>query len=184
MNEGAKERFDPVEGQPEALDRLYALLYRELHQLARSRIRRSGEMTLLDTTSLVHEAYLRFGNTPSATFHDRGHFLAYAARVMRAIVVDAVRRRRALRNGGAVGHVEWDEEALADDFNSHDEEVIRVHESLTELAGIDPRLARVVEMRYFAGMTETEVAIALGMAVRTVARDWEKARLFLHATLR
>ena len=184
MSEGAEESSGLDQGQPEALDRLYVSLYRELRQLARVRIRRSGDLTLLDTTSLVHEAYLRFGNTSSATFHDRGHFLAYAARVMRTIVVDAVRRRRALRNGGAVGHVEWNDEAHADDFSSHDDEVIRVHDSLTELAAIDPRLARVVEMRYFAGMTETEVAIALGMAVRTVARDWEKARLFLHATLR
>lgn len=166
------------------LGHLYASLYRELHQLAHARMRRSGDLTLLDTTALVNEAYLRFGQTTTIAFTDRSHFLAYAARVMRTIVIDAVRRRQAERHGGKAAHVEWDDDALGDELASHDNEVVRVHESLTELAAIDPRLARVAEMRYFAGMTENEVAMALGMAVRTVARDWEKARLFLHAALR
>ncbi len=171
-------------GGSQAFDELYGLLYAELRTLAHARIRRAGDLTLLDTTALVHEAYLRFQKTRSATFHDRSQFLAYAARVMRSIVVDEVRRRDSERHGGTVAHVEFDEAEVVPQRSAHDDEVLRVHESLDALASVDERLVRVVEMRYFAGMSETETAMALGTAVRTVARDWEKARLFLHATLR
>ncbi len=184
MDESVSAFFDVDRGSPETLDRLYETLYRELHRLAHARIRRSGDLTLLDTTSLVNEAWLRFGPSSNVDFADRGRFLAYVARVMRAIVIDAVRKRQATRHGGDCAHVEWDDDAVGSQLADHDDEVVRIHESLTELAAVDPRLARVVEMRYFAWMSEKEVAIALGMAVRTVARDWEKARLFLHATLR
>jgi RNA polymerase sigma factor (TIGR02999 family) len=172
-----------AEGKSERFGELYALLYPELHRLAHSRVRRSGDMTLLDTTSLVHEAYLRFENTKAITFSDRAQFMAYAARVMRSIVVDAIRRRSAERHGGDAVHVELDEaEALP--AEARENEVLRVHDSLEELAAIDARLVQVVEMRYFAGMTVTEIAGVLNLAERTVARDWEKARLFLHACLR
>ena len=171
------------EGQPDALGDLYALLYPELHRLAHARVRRSGDLTLLDTTSLVHESYLRFEKTGAVAFRDRAQFMAYAAQVMRSVVVDVVRSRQSVRRGGDFDHVELDETQIAA-TDLRDDEILRVHESLDELATIDPRLVRVVEMRYFAGMTETEVAAALGMAVRTVARDWEKARLFLQAALR
>ncbi len=173
-----------AEGHSEVFGELYAILYPELHRLAHSRVRRSGDMTLLDTTSLVHEAYLRFENTGAVTFRDRAQFMAYAARVMRSIVVDAVRRRGAERHGGAAVHVELDEAEALPAADPRDSEVLRVHESLEELAAIDPRLVQVVEMRYFAGMTVTEIAGVLNLAERTVARDWEKARLFLHACLR
>ena len=174
------------QGQHSALGELYALLYPELHRLAHSRVRRSGELTLLDTTSLVHESYLRFEKSGAVAITDRSKFMAYAARVMRSVVVDMVRARPSERRGGDAVHVELDDQqqhahatpgALGD-------EVLRVHESLQELAAIDERLVQVVEMRYFAGMTEQEIASVLGLAVRTVARDWEKARLFLHACLR
>jgi RNA polymerase sigma factor (TIGR02999 family) len=171
-------------GRTDAFDELYQLLYAELHQLAHARVRRSGNLTLLDTTSLVHEAYLRFESANAISFRDRHAFLAYAARVMRSIVVDAVRRRQNERHGGHAVHLEFDETTTVSSTDAHDREILRVHESLEELAAIDERLVRVVEMRYFAGMTETEIAMALGLAARTVARDWEKARLFLHATLR
>lgn len=170
-------------GEPEALGRLYALLYPELRRLAHSRLRRSGEMTLLDTVSLVHESYLRFEKSGALAFGDRSKFMAYAARVMRSVVVDVVRKRQTERRGGDSAHVELDEEMVSAP-DPRESEILRVHESLEELAAIDPRLVRVVEMRYFAGMTEAEIAEALGLAVRTVARDWEKARLFLRASLR
>ncbi len=173
-----------AEGKSEVFGELYALLYPELHRLAHSRVRRSGDMTLLDTTSLVHEAYLRFESTGAVNFSDRAQFMAYAARVMRSIVVDAVRRRGAERHGGDVVHVELDEAEAMPASDPRDNEVLRVHDSLEELAAIDPRLVQVVEMRYFAGMTVTEIAGVLNLAERTVARDWEKARLFLHACLR
>ena len=169
-------------GRSQAMGELYALLYPELRRLAHARVRRSGELTLLDTTALVHESYLRFEKTAAVTFRDRAQFMAYAAQVMRSVVVDMVRARQSQRRGGDSAHVELDETQIAAP-DPRDSEILRVHESLEELAAIDARLVRVVEMRYFAGMTEAEVAAALGMAVRTVARDWEKARLFLHATL-
>ena len=171
------------QGEPEALGALYALLYPELHRLAHSRVRRSGDMTLLDTTSLVHESYLRFEKSGAVVFGDRSQFMAYAAHVMRSVVVDVVRKRRSERAGGDSVRVELDEGQLGS-VDPRENEILRVHESLEELAAIDGRLVKVVEMRYFAGMTEGEIADALGLGVRTVARDWEKARLFLSASLR
>ena len=174
------------QGERNALGDLYALLYPELRRLAHSRVRRSGEMTLLDTTSLVHESYLRFAKSGAVDIGGRAQFMAYAAQVMRSVVVDAIRRRQSERGGGGVAHVEFDE-AMAEQVqvavDPRENEVLRVHDSLEELAAIDARLVQVVEMRYFAGMTEPEIAGVLGLTVRTVARDWEKARLFLHASL-
>ena len=173
------------QGESNALGELYALLYPELHRLAHSRVRRSGELTLLDTTSLVHESYLRFEKSGALLIADRSQFMAYAARVMRSVVVDVIRARRSERRGGDAVHVELDDELhAAAAAATSDSEVLRVHESLQELATIDARLVQVVEMRYFAGMTEAEIAGVLGLTVRTVARDWEKARLFLHACLK
>jgi len=173
-----------AEGRSEVFGELYALLYPELRRLAHSRVRRSGDLTLLDTTSLVHEAYLRFENTGAVTFRDRAQFMSYAARVMRSIVVDSVRHRSAERHGGGAVHVELDEAHSLAAADPRDNEVLRVHDSLEQLATIDPRLVQVVEMRYFAGMTLSEIAAVLNLAERTIARDWEKARLFLHACLR
>ncbi|MDO9093300.1 MAG: ECF-type sigma factor [Rubrivivax sp.] len=173
------------QGESSALGELYELLYPELHRLAHSRVRRSGDLTLLDTTSLVHESYLRFEKSGAVLIGDRSQFMAYAARVMRSVVVDVIRARQSERRGGDAVHVELDDELHAASAPDHsDNEVLRVHESLQELAAIDARLVQVVEMRYFAGMTEAEIAGVLGLTVRTVARDWEKARLFLHACLR
>ena len=168
------------QGEPQALGQLYALLYPELHRLAHSRIRCSGELTLLDTTSLVHESYLRFEKSSALAAGDRAQYMAYAARVMRSVVVGAVRHRQAERHGGDAVHVEFDEAHGVPSIDPRGNEVLRVHESLEELATIDARLVQVVEMRYFAGMTEAEIAAVLGVTVRTVARDWEKARLLAH----
>jgi RNA polymerase sigma factor (TIGR02999 family) len=169
-------------GEAGAIEKLFGLLYQDLQQLAHSRLRRTGGLTLLDTTALVHESYLRLLRVGSLEVADRGQFMAYAARVMRSIVVDFVRRRSADRRGGDALHVPLDPEAEAA-TDPRDREIIRVNEALEELAAIDERLVRVVEMRYFAGMTEEEVAVALDMSRRTVTRDWEKARLFLAAQL-
>ncbi len=138
--------------------------------------------TLLDTTALVHEAYLRLFKAGAIEANDRGHFMGYAAQVMRSIVVDFVRRRSADRRGGDAIHIDIDV-AAAHIVDPREREVLQIHEALQELEKIDPRLVKVVEMRYFAGMTEEEVADALDRSVRSIARDWEKARLFLATTL-
>jgi RNA polymerase sigma factor (TIGR02999 family) len=169
-------------GEAGAVDELFSLLYPDLRQMAHARLRRSGHLTLLDTTGLVHEAYLRLFKAGSLNAEDRMQFMGYAARVMRSVVVDFVRRRAADRRGGDAVHVGLDE-VVGGVADPREREVMRIDEALEELAAIDERLVRVVEMRYFAGMTETQVADALGLSRRSVVRDWEKARLFLATVL-
>jgi len=168
------------QGEPGAESQLFSLLYADLRQLARQRLRRSTPCTLLDTTALVHEAYLRLHNAGYLQIADRAHFLAYAARVMRSIVVDLVRKRGAARRvDGDVSNV-VDPASLAAGEN----EILRVDQALHELAQVSDRLVKVVEMRYFAGMKETEIADALSLTERTVRRDWEKARMLLATSLK
>ena len=170
-------------GDPAARDALFAMLYLELRKLARSRLRRSETITLLDTTALVHETYLRYLNACQLKFADRGRFFGYAANVMHSIVVDEVRKRHAESRGGDAEHVTLDTGA-ADSFAQGDEQILQVHEALDELSALDPRLARVVEMRYFGGLGEAEIAEAMGVTDRTVRRDWDKARTLLFAALK
>jgi RNA polymerase sigma factor (TIGR02999 family) len=167
----------------QAMNRLFEVLYDDLRLLAHAKLRRSAPMTVLDTTALVHESYLRFLRTGDLQVEDRPHFLAYAARVMRSIVVDLVRSRLADRHGGDALHVTLNTE-IAESASVREDEVILVNDALEELATIDSRLVKVVEMRYFAGMSEDEIAESLGVSVRTVERDWEKARLFLYRALK
>jgi RNA polymerase sigma factor (TIGR02999 family) len=170
-------------GDREAADQVVALLYDDLHRLAKSRLRGVGGLTLLDTTSLVHESYLRIQRSDDLAFVDRRYFLAYAAKVMRTILIDAVRARQAARRGGDVEHVPLETEA-GGGLAAQDDEALRVHEALEELAAVEPRLAQVVEMRYFGGLAESEIADCLAVTERTVQRDWQKARLFLSMALR
>jgi len=167
-------------GDSAAEGRLFALLYSDLRRLAHQRLRRSEPCTLLDTTALVHEAYLRFHKAGYQQIADRSHFLAYAATAMRSIVVDFIRSRNSARRGAV------DAEYLPDPSTlpSAEREIILVDQALRELSAASPRLVRVVEMRYFAGMKETEIAEVLSITERTVRRDWEKARMFLAAALR
>lgn len=170
-------------GDARAADQVVSLLYGELHRLARSRLRRSGDLTLLDTTALVHESYLRIQQAGKPDFADRKHFLAYAAKAMRTIVIDIARARQADRRGGGALHVTLNTE-IGDSAAVEDDEILRVHEALEELSSVDERLASVVEMRYFGGLSELEIAECLGVTERTVQRDWQKARLFLSMALR
>lgn len=168
-------------GDGEAADRLFEMMYAELRRLARARLRAGGRDTLLDTSSLVHESYLRFAGAGQLQLHDRGHFMRWAGRVMRSVIVDFARRRQAARRGGGNAAVR-----LATDIGERSHgasEILRVHEALDEMAALDQRLASIVEMRYFGGMTESEIASAIGLNERTVRRDWEKARLFLRDAL-
>ena len=169
-------------GDRAAADAVVALLYEDLRRLARQRLRQSGELTL-NATALVHESYLKLQRSSDLDFPDRKHFLAYAARVMHSVVIDLVRARQAERRGGDLRDVTLNT-GIADLAPQRDDEILRVHEALTELAVMDERLAQVVEMRYFGGLLEAEIADALGVTERTVQRDWKKARLFLSMALK
>lgn len=170
-------------GDHDAADQVVSSLYADLQRLARRQVRDAGHLTLLDTTALVHEAWLRLANSQGgAEFPDRRHFLAYAAQAMRSVVVDLVRARQAERRGGGQADVTLDT-VMTDQLSRDDAHILRVHEALNELAQLEPRLAQVVEMRYFAGLQEQEIAQALGVTERTVQRDWQKARVFLSLSL-
>ncbi|HSV17440.1 MAG TPA: ECF-type sigma factor [Casimicrobiaceae bacterium] len=170
-------------GDADALNRIFAALYPELHKLARARLRRAAPLTLLDTTALLHESYLRLVKLGELKVENRAHFLAYAARTMRSIVVDFARARLAERRGGGAQDLVLDT-GIASSVSAPEEEIVRVHDALIELAQVDERLVRVVEMRYFGGLTEDEIGAALGVTERTVRRDWEKARLLLAIALK
>lgn len=160
---------------------LWSGLYGDLKQLARSRLRRSGPITLLDTTGLVNDAYLRMAAGRRPDYGSSEQFLGYAARVMRSVVIDLVRERRAERRGGDLERIALDTEVIGG--SAAEEELLQVDQALENLARLEPRLCRVVEMRYFGGFTEAEIGAALGLTERTVRRDWEKARLLLRAML-
>jgi RNA polymerase sigma factor (TIGR02999 family) len=164
---------------PESVQALFPSLYAELRRLARSRLAGGGRPTLLDTSALVHEAFMHMQKNGGAQVADREHFMAYAATTMRNIVIDFVRKRKAERRGGDAEHVTLDTRAAEQLGAASDDEILDVHEALQTLAEVDPRLVRVVEMRYFAGLTDLEIAAALGVTDRTVRRDWERARLLL-----
>lgn len=174
----AMHRFPPT--QASSPDAFFALAYEDLKRLAHARLRRSEAITLLDTTSLVHETYLRMSQRDMLEIPDRSRFLAYASQAMRSILVDFVRRRDALRHGGGDVKVPCDETPMA---TSDASEILRVHEALNQLGAIDQRLVRVVEMRYFAGLSDEEISDALEVTPRTVRRDWKRARLLLSLAL-
>ena len=170
-------------GEAGAQDALFATAYGELRKLARSRLYHGGRNTCLDTTALVHESYLRFIQSGQLRSDDRRAFFAYASRVMRSVIIDAVRERQAERRGGDLQRLTLDTQ-LGDSLPGGEDEVIKVHEALDLLACAEPRLAQVVEMRYFGGYSETEIALALDITDRTVRRDWDKARRLLGALLK
>jgi RNA polymerase sigma factor (TIGR02999 family) len=170
-------------GDTDARDALFQATYAELRRLARARLRDSGRDYTLETTSLVHESYLRFMNAGELKFDDRRAFFAYASRVMRSVVVDAVRERLAQRRGGNERPLTLSTE-LIEGLDGSEGAILKVDEALEVLTKTNERLARVVEMRYFGGYSEREIADALGVTERTVLRDWTKARLILAEALR
>jgi RNA polymerase sigma factor (TIGR02999 family) len=177
------QALDPVPaGDCPPLDALFADSYRELRRLARARLRSGGRNTVLDTTALVHETFVKLSANPSLRFPDRPRFLVYAGRVMRSVIVDLARQRQTDRRGGGLQEVTFTAELP--DARADADEILRVHEALIALERVDPRMARVVEMRWFGGLTEAEVALALSVTDRTVRRDWEQARLFLAESLK
>jgi RNA polymerase sigma factor (TIGR02999 family) len=170
-------------GERGAFDQLFQELYPDLRRIAHVRLSRHVRDTLMDTTVLVHECYMKFVNAQRLTVEDRVHFLSYAASAMRSIIVDVARAARAERRGGDAAHVTLNTEH-ADSVPQGEDQIVDIDEALKELAKLDERLVRVVEMRYFAGMTDAEIGAALGVTDRTVRRDWEKARLLLAHALR
>lgn len=169
--------------QREVCDAFFAETYRELRKLARIHLRAGGRSPVLNTTTVIHESYLRLAGSGRLKVNDRAHFLCYAACAMRSVIVDTVRKRQSERHGGHVAHLPIDTE-LADGLSVAENEILGIHEALEELGKLDARMARIVEMRYFAGMTEAEIADALQLTDRTIRREWEKARLWLSAALR
>jgi RNA polymerase sigma factor (TIGR02999 family) len=169
-------------GDAGALQLLFKEAYPELRRIARARLRRNERGTLLDTTALVHESYMRFVKSGQLQLDDRVHFLGYAGQIMRSVIVDFARERLSKRRGGDQLALTLTNQLGAPDREAADE-ILRVHEAVDGLAKHDPRMVKVVELRYFGGLTEAQIAEALGIAERTVRRDWEKARLLLAESL-
>lgn len=169
------------EGDREALHELMPMVYQELRQIARRQLRRGAADSTIHTTVLVHEAFLRLAGDSGLDVEDRSHFYAVAATAMRHVLVDHARRRNSAKRGGDYRRVDFDSAVL--DVDQQAELIVEIDDALTKLAQLDERLSRVVECRFFAGMSVQETAAALGVTVRTVHRDWIKARAWLHDRL-
>lgn len=171
-------------GDRAALDRLFDLVYQDLHERARRQLGRRSPGTTLSTTVLVHETYLKLADAMHLELEDRRHFFAVAAKAMRQIAVDHARRASAQKRGGGVWDVSLDDAGLA--ASSEDRpaaDIVALDRALDQLAELDERLARTVELRYFAGLSVEETAEVMGVSERTVKRDWAKARAFLYEAL-
>ena len=168
-------------GHREALDRITVLVYDELREIAHRHRRARGEISTLATTAVVHEAYLKLVDQTRARWNDRAHFLALAAVAMRHILADRAKARVAAKRGGKQPRITLDEDMIASDDEPG--ALLQIDEALRRLDRVDGRLARVVEYRFFGGMTNEEIAESLGVTVRTVERDWVKARMLLRDDL-
>ncbi|MEM6704607.1 MAG: ECF-type sigma factor [Acidobacteriota bacterium] len=167
------------QGDREAFDRIWELLYLELRRMASNQLRARGGT--LDTSALVHEAYLKLVQADRIDLRDRSHFFALAAKVMRELVVDFARRSRAKKRGGEMMRVTFDESLSS--MEREAEMILALDAALDRLAGRSERWSRVFEMRYFGGLSEQEVAEALETSLRTVQRDWLKSRAWLRREL-
>jgi RNA polymerase sigma factor (TIGR02999 family) len=168
-------------GDAVASDALFAATYDDLRRLARARVRACRHHAFLDTSSLVHASYLSFAGAGHLNREDRVHFMRWAGRVMRSAIVDMARRRHAARRGAGAACVPVAVEPPA--VATGADEILRMHEALDRMSLLDARMTHGVEMRYFGGLTEDEIATALGVTTRTVRRDWEKARSLLGEVL-
>ena len=168
-------------GKHGALDQLIPLLYNELRAIAHRQLSLRAPGGTLSTTALVHEAYLKLVDQSHADWRDRAHFLAVASLAMRHVLVDRAKARSAQKRGGDRRRITLDDAHIAVD--DQPDALLQLDEAMTWLAELEPRLARVVECRFFGGLTEEEIAEALGVTVRTVQRDWAKARMLLQRQL-
>ena len=174
---------------PEGMEQLIPLVYAELRRMAHRQLAAEPAGHTLSTTALVHEAYLRLADQKRAQLSNRAQFFALAARAMRRVLVDYARRHRAARRGGAkarpvsLDHAEAGRDADALTVAARGDDLLALDEALERLAALDPRLARVVECRFFGGLTEAETAEALGVSTRTVSSDWTMARGWLYRVM-
>jgi RNA polymerase sigma factor (TIGR02999 family) len=168
-------------GAQHSLDQIVVLAYHELRAIAHRRLAGGDRSATLSTTALVHEAYLKLVDQSRAGWRDRAHFLALASLAMRHVLVDRARERSTLKRGGECQRITLDEEELSVD--DQPDALLQLDEALKRLAEVEPRLAQVVECRFFGGLSETEIAEALGLTLRTVQRDWVKARVLLRRVL-
>lgn len=168
-------------GEPDAVDQLFPLVYEELRSRARRQIGRERGGHTLQPTALVHEAFLRLAKAESLPAENRVHFYAIASRVMRQVLVDHARGFRAEKRGGAAQRLSVTDADLAPERSAAD--ILDLNEALERLFALDERKARVVDMRYFGGMTEAEIAIVLGVTEKTVRRDWQFAKVWLYREL-
>jgi len=173
----AAERGDSSAGEA-----LFSALYSELHRVARRELARQSASLTLGATTLLHEAYLDMAAREGPSFPDRARFMGYAARVMRGLIIDYVRNRHAQKRGG-----QFEITSLATDVGEKavdDRELTRISEALDELAKTDPALAEIVDLKFFCGFSFAEIAGMRGVSERTVQRNWEKARIYLHRSIR
>ena len=173
--------FSVVIDESVSPDLLFSTLYNELHRLARRELHRRGSLGSLGVTTLLHEAYLSITGAQNAVFVDRARFMAYAARVMRGLIIDDVRRRRSEKRGGLFRLTSLDTDH-ADSVMSP-QALTRIGEALDELAEAEPELAEIVELKFFCGFSFSEIAAMRGVSERTIQRNWEKGRLYLHHAL-
>lgn len=168
------------QGDADAFGRLVPLVYAEMRQIAQGQLRRAQASTL-NTTAVVHEAYLKLGGADGIEYADRGHFFAVAATAMRQVLLDHARRHLADKRGGGAAHTLLDDLEIAVDDRAA--ELVELDQALDHLAELDARTARVVELRFFAGLNVDETAEALGVSPPTVKREWRRARAFLYREL-
>jgi RNA polymerase sigma factor (TIGR02999 family) len=169
------------DGNQSALDELYPLVYDELHRLARRYMSREREGHTLQTTALINEAYVRLVDQRNVHWANRSHFFAISAQIMRRILIDHARRHAYAKRGGGAQQVSLDEAAIV--TRTAGAELLRLDEALKSLAEMDPRRSQVVELRYFGGLNNEEIAGVLNISENTVTRDWNMARAWLHQQL-
>jgi RNA polymerase sigma factor (TIGR02999 family) len=170
------------EGDSSALERLMPLVYNELHHLARHYMQQEKPDHTLQATALVNEAYLRLVDVNRMQWHNRAHFFAVSAQLMRRILVDFARRRLRDKRGGDAVHVNFDN-AFAVASEAKDPDLLALDDALVQLATIDPRMSQVVELRFFGGLTNEETAGVLKISPETVMRDWRTAKVWLLKTI-
>jgi len=172
----AAEQGDRAAGQT-----LFEMLYSELHRLAKRELARRGVPVSLGATTLLHQAYIEMAGKESASFPDQARFMGYAARVMRGLIIDHARSRRAQKRGGQfeITSLETEIENVA-----NGPELIRISEALDELSKVDPSLSEIVDLKFFCGFTFAEIGAMKGTSERTAQRQWEKARIYLHRKIR
>ncbi|MBZ5651936.1 MAG: sigma-70 family RNA polymerase sigma factor [Acidobacteriia bacterium] len=174
---GAAERGDGV-----AADTLFSALYAELHRLAKRELARHGTPPSLSATTLLHEAYLDMAARDGPSFPDRARFMGYTARVMRGLIIDHARERHAHKRGGLFEITSLDTEAEENAVDHR--ELAQISEALDELGRVEPALAEVVDLKFFCGFSFAEIAAMRDVSERTVQRNWEKARIYLHRKIR